>query len=308
MDAMQSTRLDLGPESVLLAALGSGQVTAAELKRRVKAKVRLDDEHYKALLDGLLEQRKIHQRRSLGKDGRPTKALSYAVGAPPPPPPPPRELAPKQILSVLQDGSLSTAELRKSVKQALPELSAADLTLVLADLVAAGKLYGRRKRAKDGKLLKTVESYALGRPPAADFIAPLLTTWAKVRTEAAAAGVEDEALVKALLDAVVPTGVKGPTNGAVAEPVDDGADVLRSVQALEAREGRGALIPIRKLRAAMKLDKARFDTAVLGLYADNAIILHHHDYVGNLTESERDELVLDRHGNYYVGVALRGDS
>jgi hypothetical protein len=55
------------------------------------------------------------------------------------------------------------------------------------------------------------------------------------------------------------------------------------------------------------LTKARFDAALLELYGTDAIILHHHDYVGNLSTTERDELVADRYGNYYVGVALRGE-
>src|SRR5688572_20590763 len=150
MEAMQSTRLDAGAESAILAALGAGQITAAELKRRVKAKVRLDNEQYTAQLNALLAQRKIHQRRNLGKDGRPTRTLgSYAVGAPPPPLPPPHEIAPKLILTMLEAGPLALADLKQSLKKALPELRAADLTGVLGELVAGGQVHGRRKRGKD---------------------------------------------------------------------------------------------------------------------------------------------------------------
>lgn len=74
------------------------------------------------------------------------------------------------------------------------------------------------------------------------------------------------------------------------------------------REGSGSLIPIRKLRGSLELPKSRFDAAVLQLYADNTVILHHHDYVGNLSDAERNELVLDKHGNHYIGVALRGEN
>jgi hypothetical protein len=72
------------------------------------------------------------------------------------------------------------------------------------------------------------------------------------------------------------------------------------------REGSGSLIPIRKLRGSLELPKNRFDAAVLQLYADDAVILHHHDFVGSLSDAERNELVLDKHGNHYIGVALRG--
>jgi hypothetical protein len=300
--------LDSGAESAILAALGSGQITAAELKRRVKAKVRLDNEQYTAQLNALLAQRKIHQRRNLGRDGRPTRTLgSYAVGAPPPPPPPPREAAPQMILKILEAGPVAVVELRRNVKKALPELKAGDFSVVLAELAASGQVYGRRKRGKGGKL-GAIDSYVLGGRPAAEFIAPVMRVWTDVQAEARTAGVTREALVAALFQTLAAEGFSVPNASVAASPSDDRADVMRSVRILEAREGRGALIPIRKLRAALPLGKERLDAALLGLYAEDAVILHHHDYVGNLSDVEREELVLDRHGNYYVGVALRGDS
>lgn len=309
MDATEATPAGSNAESAILDVLRAEPLAATELKRRIKAKLGLKENEYKAVLDGLLSQLKIHGRPKLGKNGRPTKTPStYALGAPPPPPPPPLELAPDAVLRSLRDGPLLAAELQKRVKQVLPGLAGKDLSAVLADLVAAGKVYERRKRGKNGKPTKTVESYVLGGPPAADFIAPVLASWKEVHAEASAAGVKDEALITALLEALSAAGFSVPASGTAAAPVDDRADVLRGVQVLEAREGQGALIPMRKLREALRLNKARFDAAVLGLYAEDAVILHHHDYVGSLTEAERNELVLDRHGNYYVGVALRGES
>lgn len=308
MDATEATPAGSNAESAILDVLRAEPLAATELKRRIKAKLGLKENEYKAVLDGLLSQLKIHGRPKLGKNGRPTKTPStYALGAPPLPPPPPLELAPDAVLRSLRDGPLLAAELQKRVKQVLPGLASKDLSAALADLVAAGKVYGRRKRDKKGKLGK-VESYLLGGPPAADFIAPVLTSWRKVHAEAKAEGVKGDALITALLEALSAAGFSVPSSGIAASPVDDRADVLRGVQVLEAREGQGALIPMRKLREALRLNKARFDAAVLGLYAEDAVILHHHDYVGSLTEAERNELVLDRHGNYYVGVALRGES
>lgn len=81
---------------------------------------------------------------------------------------------------------------------------------------------------------------------------------------------------------------------------------MGGIHELLKREGKGALISIRKLRAALTLDKERFDGAVLGLYYRDNLVLHHHDNVGNMSEAERNELILDKHGNYYVGVALAG--
>lgn len=304
---MESIHTGSNAESTVLALLASSSATSTELQKLIKSKVRLTPEQLGALLDGLVEQRKIHGRRRKGKSGL-TRTIEFTVGAPPPPPPPPREVAPKQILSSLQEGPLSPGELRTRVKQALPELAVDDFTAILDDLVRAGRVYRRHKLGKNAKPTKGIEAYRLGGPQAADFIPPVLRSWTEANSSALAAGVSSDALVGALLEALRSAGFGTPADGASGNLVDDRAEVLRNVQLLEAREGRGALIPIRKLRATLRLDKARFDAAVLGLYADDSIILHHHDYVGNLTEAERSELVLDRHGNHYVGVALRGDS
>ncbi len=303
---MEAIHTGSNAESTVLALLASASATSSELHKLIKSKVRLTPKQLGALLDGLVEQRKIHGRRRKGKSGL-TRTIEFTVGAPPPLAPPPRDVAPKQILSSLQAGPLSPADLKKSVKQALPELALDDFTAILGELVRAGRVYGRSKLGKSAKPTKSIELYRLGGPLAADFIPPVLLSWTEANSSALAAGVKSDAMVYALLEALRSAGFNVPIDGAATKPVDDRADVLRGVHSLEAREGRGALIPIRKLRAALRLDKARFDAAVLALYGDDAVILHHHDFVGNLTEAERNELVLDRHGNYYVGVALRGE-
>ena len=59
------------------------------------------------------------------------------------------------------------------------------------------------------------------------------------------------------------------------------------------------------LRRAARLDKAHFDAAVLDLSRQGRVSLHRHDYPASLTPQERDELVTDGAGTYYVGLALR---
>src|SRR5688572_18992175 len=102
---------------------------------------------------------------------------------------------------------------------------------------------------RDGKPIKTIEQYVIGRPAADEFIAPVLAVWKEKRAEALAAGVKDDQLVAELLAAL---GVRG---GAVVPASNDGASdrdaVLHSVRQLVGREGPGALIPVRKLRAEL---------------------------------------------------------
>jgi|GEM_PF-3302992 len=301
----------LAIEAAILAELRSTPLAAADLKARVKRKVPgLKDKQFKPYLDALAAEERIHGRPKVGKNGKPTKTIeAYAYGAappPPPPPPPPRERAPKEILAILEAGPLSAAELKKRVNQRVPGLAVKDYNLVLLKLADEHQIYGRRKLSESGKPSKTIESFALGGPPAEEFVAPVLAQWKVQRDAARLAGVGGEALVAALLEGLKREGVEvGPSESA--EPTsDDREKILRGVQQLVAREGQGALIPIRKLRSALQLPKQRFDAAVLDLYANDTIILHHHDYVGSLSDAERDELVVDRHNNYYIGVALRG--
>jgi hypothetical protein len=65
------------------------------------------------------------------------------------------------------------------------------------------------------------------------------------------------------------------------------------------------LLPVRELRARLTLDKAAFDRIALELSRDELVTLHHHDYPTSLSAAERDELIADDSGQFYVGIALR---
>jgi hypothetical protein len=53
------------------------------------------------------------------------------------------------------------------------------------------------------------------------------------------------------------------------------------------------------------LEKQLFDRAVLELARQGRLSLHRHDFPSSLSPAERDELVTDGAGAYYVGMALR---
>jgi len=307
MESMNQSNSQTTPESAILAELmAAAPVAAADLKARVQSKVAgLKDKHYKSVLDGLVAARKIHARPKLGSAGKPTKTIaSYGLGAPPPPPPTPRELAPAAILEALRQGAMSPKALAAEVAASVPGLTLKDLKPALAELVAARKIHGQPKRGKSGKATKTIEAYVLGGPEPGEFLAPVLALWREKQAEALAAGIGEEHLLTALLAAL-----NKDISAVVLPRADDANDrdlVLRVVRHLVDREGAGALVPLRKVRAELRLSKERFDAAVLQLYAQDALILHHHDYVGSLSSAERDGLVIDEHGNHYVGVALRG--
>jgi hypothetical protein len=82
-------------------------------------------------------------------------------------------------------------------------------------------------------------------------------------------------------------------------------ELLEALRLLTAEQPPGALLALRELRARSSLDKWSFDHAVLALSESGKILLHHHDYPSSLPDIEREALVSDDHGTYYVGVALR---
>ncbi len=85
----------------------------------------------------------------------------------------------------------------------------------------------------------------------------------------------------------------------------EGVDLIALMKQLEPGAERGALISSRDLRRVARLEKSQFDNAVLDLSRQGRLSLHRHDYVSSLSPAERDELVSDEAGNYYVGMALR---
>ena len=80
------------------------------------------------------------------------------------------------------------------------------------------------------------------------------------------------------------------------------------VDALDAGADAGSLVSARDLRRAAGKDKRSFDEAVLALSREGRLSLHRHDHVASLSPQERDDLVTDGAGNYYVGVAIRRSS
>jgi hypothetical protein len=83
---------------------------------------------------------------------------------------------------------------------------------------------------------------------------------------------------------------------------------LDALRRLAADNPRGALLPVRELRARAGLAKQDFDAAALDLSKEGLLVLHHHDHAAALSEAEQSGLVRDALGRHYVGIALRGSA
>lgn len=93
-----------------------------------------------------------------------------------------------------------------------------------------------------------------------------------------------------------------------AEPAPDAiaATILETLDRIEPR--RGLVVAISKLRRAPELarsGKQQFDAAAMSLFAGRRVFLHDHTAPHTLTAVEKEDLVTDGKGNYYVGIARR---
>lgn len=81
--------------------------------------------------------------------------------------------------------------------------------------------------------------------------------------------------------------------------------ILEKVRIVQPEAERQALVPIRELRAAANIPDRSFDAAVLELAHNQKIFLHRHIHPYRLSDQDKEELVTDGKGNYYVGLVIR---
>jgi hypothetical protein len=84
--------------------------------------------------------------------------------------------------------------------------------------------------------------------------------------------------------------------------------ILQTITRLQPPGQRRALVSIRELRRSMNLPKKDFDRAVLCLASQGKVALHHHDFPTSLSQAEREALVQDERGTYYVGIVPKETS
>jgi hypothetical protein len=98
-----------------------------------------------------------------------------------------------------------------------------------------------------------------------------------------------------------------PTGSLAEEPPLSGEreSFIRALRELSTQNVAQGLLPIRELRARLRLDKQRFDRVSLELSREGVVTLHHHDFPTSLSPAERADLVEDERGTQYVGIALR---
>ncbi len=212
------------------------------------------------------------------------------------------EFGRRAVLRLLDAKGPQTAA---KLKTAAKGLSPAQFESILQALIAGRAVYlhppvGKTKKELFGS-----------KPPSPDkYLQDVGAELSKVVARLTAANVPREELRRALVQLIEAAGVPFAANSSARDTTPNGrdtatVDLIALMRRIEPRADRGALIGSRDLRHAAHLEKTTFDRAVLELARQGHVSLHRHDFAGSLSPAERDELVADRAGNHYVGVALR---
>lgn len=270
-------------------------LTAAQVAKSLSLPLKVSPGEVLAVLDSLVDTGSLHRHPPATAAGGPRFALVSVDEF--------RRIA-------LLEGIARSGPLPENKLKALVKGSSADDFLELLDrLFRERRLFAHPPVGRTGKLL-----YG-GRPPVpekylTDVEGMLARTVARLRE----AGVDADELRRCVVGMVERAGVAlgaGRAMGATPSTTETIPDLLEVLRALDPAADRGGLVPARDLRRAAerraggRLDKRAFDGAVLALSRQGRLSLHRHDHVSALSETEREELVTDGAGNYYVGVAFR---
>lgn len=201
------------------------------------------------------------------------------------------------VLRTLQSkGPLAVAKLQASIK----ELNKTQFDQILQTLRDAGSIYPHPPVKSGPELLGL-------RPPAPEaYLKIVQTELIKTVKKLREAHVSTEALRRAIVQTVEAAGISFGVSAQVDKITDSQpVDLVSLMRELEPGASRGALVGARDLRRAAGLSKGAFDQAAFDLAKEGQVSLHRHDYPASLTDSEREELITDGQGQYFVGLALR---
>lgn len=268
-----------------------GPLTATKLAKRLDTPLKFKEGELTPVLNECVADGSLHAFPPASAKGKPRywdrDALTFAR---------------LTILGVVNaKGPQTQANLRKPVKW----LTDAQFAQIFDNLLAARELLAHPPVSGSGR-----ELFGIRPPPPGPYLKKVGTELSRIVEKLTAAGVAREDLRRALVELIEAAGVpigaaSAVPRDAAAAPRTDSVDLVSLMKRLEPGAERGALVGARDLRRAAGLDKTRFDTAVLELSRRGHVSLHRHDFPASLTPQERDELVTDGAGTYYVGLALR---
>jgi hypothetical protein len=212
----------------------------------------------------------------------------------------PQSAAQETVLKALADGPLTEKELVYWVKKKLAGYNAKNLEQHLPPLLHSGQVIEHPKYGK------AKARYGLKAPEPDLYLEKAKSEIQTVHKLLAPSGVSLEAVFRALgehLGLEIKLSASGRQEPEDRTPTAEAERlILEGIVRLQPLGQRRALVPIRELRRLLTLTKNDFDRAVFSLAAKDRVALHHHDFPGSLSPAEREEMVRDDRGTYYVGI------
>lgn len=212
-----------------------------------------------------------------------------------------RDLTEMGKLAILKAFNTVGAQTEANLKKIAKGLSTEQFDRVFKELLDSKNLLRHPPLPGTKSLLFSI------RPPELEpYLRDVGAQLAKVVESLLAADVPAGDLRQALVQLIESTGITfgaGPNPGGKTAPAQ--FDLIGLMKQLEPGAELGALVGTRELRRAVQLEKSSFDAAVLELARQGKLSLHRHDYASSLPDEEREDLVTDGAGTYYVGMAIR---
>lgn len=283
----------LAKPAVLDALSGAdAPVTAKELLPRLDLSFPLIEADLVPVLEACADARELHRIPPVTKAKQP-RYWNHDV----------HELGRRFAVQVLKTkGPLAKSKLQAALKG----FSASEFADIFASLQASRSIYPHPPLTKTGAVL-------YGASPVAPekYLVAVGKSLAQIVASLHEVSVSPDDLRRAVVQMIEGAGVPLGTWTAVSHtaagnaPDPAAVDLIAIMCRIEPAAERGALVGAGDLRRHSGLPKKAFDEAVLELSRTGLVSLHYHDYPSSLSPDERDELVTDGLGNYYVGMALR---
>jgi hypothetical protein len=269
-------------------------LTARQIRERLTGPYKFPLAELESLLEEHVTAGRVYHYPGLGSAG---KRRYWTRGS--------EQFIRESILRMLANRSLPLTDLlrrqRNSIK-GLPGMNETALRRLIGQMVAEGALH-------EWPPLLGSRTARLGAMPPE----PRLYLEDAVEKIARKLGVEPAALAPSL-DEVR----RNLSQSEEAEKTADGADladgtdlddkVVERMLQVKLAATPGAPLPLRELWHSLRAEgcnKSTFDRIVLDLAANYRVALLKHDFPGMLSAADRAELVVDPHGNHYVGIARR---
>jgi hypothetical protein len=218
----------------------------------------------------------------------------------------PAEHARSQILATLDRCPLTLAQLKDQVK-GLPgyDRTQKPIQRHLEPLLDQGRVFEHPPLGPQRK-----PRFALQPPEPAPYLAPLAEDLERTGRKL---GLSRKAVYLALGSVMgfnitsKTTAPEQPASPRAVRPPSATTEqrVIEAAVKVKPAAAQGALASIRDVRRAAALPKTEFDRAVLNLARQGRIKLHFHDYPASLSPQQRDDLVRDEAGRYYVGLVIQ---